>query len=50
MAETLFDVDAAIAAAEICNEQVTKLVGTGMETQLKFRGVLQEEKPMRDWL
>jgi hypothetical protein len=49
-AETLLDVDAAIAAAAICNEQVTKLVGAGTETQFKFRGVLQEEKPLRDWL
>jgi len=49
-AETLFDVDAAIAAAAICIEQVSKLVGTGTETQFKFRGVLQEEKPLRDWL
>ncbi|MFZ5558387.1 MAG: hypothetical protein ACOZDY_16985 [Pseudomonadota bacterium] len=49
-AETLFDVDAAIAAAAVCDEQVSKLVGTGMETQFKFRGVLQEEKPLRDWL
>jgi hypothetical protein len=49
-AETLFDVDAAIAAAVICDEQVSKLVGAGTETQFKFRGVLQEEKPLRDWL
>ncbi len=49
-AETLFDVEAAIAAASICDEQVTKLVGAGTETQFKFRGVLQEEKPLRDWL
>ena len=49
-AETLFDVDAGVAAAAICDEQVTKLVGTGTETQFKFRGVLQEEKPLRDWL
>jgi hypothetical protein len=49
-AENLFDVEAAIAAAEVCNEQVTKLVGSGTETQFKFRGVLQEEKPLRDWL
>jgi hypothetical protein len=48
--ETLFDVDAAIAAAVICDEQVSKLVGAGTETQFKFRGVLQEEKPLRDWL
>jgi len=49
-AETLFDVEAAVAAAGICDEQVSKLVGTGTETQFKFRGVLQEEKPLRDWL
>jgi len=49
-AEALFDVDAAVAAAAICDQQVTKLVGTGTETQFKFRGVLQEEKPLRDWL
>ena len=49
-AETLFDVDAAIAAAAVCDEQVAKLIGTGTETQFKFRGVLQEQKPLRDWL
>jgi hypothetical protein len=46
-AETLFDVE---AAASICDQQVTKLVGAGTETQFKFRGVIQEEKPLRDWL
>ena len=49
-AETLFDADAAVAAAAICDQQVTALVGTGNEAQFKFRGVLQEEKPFRDWL
>jgi len=49
-AETFFDVEAAIDAAAICDQQVTKLVGTGTETQFKFRGVIQEEKPVRDWL
>ncbi len=49
-AETFFDVEAAIDAAAICDQQVTKLVGTGTETQFKFRGVIQEEKPLRDWL
>jgi hypothetical protein len=37
-AEHYFDVDAAIAAPSICDEQVDKLVGTGTETQFKFRG------------
>ncbi len=50
IAEQYFDVDAAIAAASICDQQVTKLVGAGTETQFKFRGVLQEEKPLRDWI
>ena len=31
-------------------QSVTKLVGAGSETQFKFRGTLQEEKPLRDWL
>jgi|GEM_PF-1191933 len=49
--EQYFDVDSAITmASAICDQQVTKLVGTGTETQFKFRGVLQEEKPLRDWL
>ena len=50
LAETFFDVQAAIDAAAVCNQQVTALVGAGSETQFKFRGVLQEEKPLRDWL
>ncbi len=49
-AEQYFDVDAAVAAAAICDQQVDRLVGTGLETQFKFRGVLQEEKPLRDWI
>jgi hypothetical protein len=49
-AETFFDVTSAVAAAAICNQEVSKLVGTGAETQFKFRGVLQEEKPLRDWI
>ena len=49
-AEQYFDLDAAIAAASICDDTVDKLVGSGTETQFKFRGVLQEEKPLRDWI
>lgn len=48
--EQFFDVAAAIAAATICDQSVTKLVGSGSETQFKFRGVLQDQKPLRDWL
>jgi hypothetical protein len=78
LAETCFDVQAAIDAAAICDEQVDPLVAPLVpattsvwvpdddpenpdgghwenqpiltETQFKFRGVLQEEKPLRDWL
>jgi hypothetical protein len=49
LAETFFDVQAALDAAAICNDSVTALVGSGSEPQFKFRGVLQEEKPLRDW-
>jgi len=49
-AEAYFDVQAAIDAAAICNDSVTKMVGAGTETQFAFRGTLQEEKPLRDWL
>jgi hypothetical protein len=49
-AETYFDVQAALDAAAICNDSVTKLVGAGSETQFAFRGTLMEEKPLRDWL
>ncbi len=49
-AEALFDVQAAIDAADICNDSVTKMVGVGTETQFTFRGTLQEEKPLRDWI
>jgi hypothetical protein len=49
-AEALFDVQAALDAAAICNDSVTRMVGVGSETQFAFRGTLQEEKPLRDWL
>ena len=48
--EKFFDVVAAIAAADICDATVGKLIGSGTETQFKFRGVLQEQKPLRDWI
>jgi hypothetical protein len=34
LAETFFDVQAAIDAASVCDQQVTALVGTGSETPL----------------
>lgn len=49
--EQYFDVTAAIAAANICDTTVAKIAGlSGTETQFKFRGVIQEEKPLRDWI
>lgn len=72
-AETLFVVEDAIAAADICDTLVTPMTNTlrrvwieddelpkpygywdyttiATETQFKFRGILQEEKPLRDWI
>jgi hypothetical protein len=49
-AEALFDVQAAIDAAVICSDSVTKMIGAGSELQFTFCGTLQEEKPLRDWL
>ncbi|MBN1567942.1 MAG: hypothetical protein JXA73_08840 [Acidobacteria bacterium] len=49
-AEQYFDLTAAIAAAAICDDEVEPLIGTEDETQFKFRGILQEEKPLRDWI
>lgn len=48
--EGYFDVAAAVVAAGICNEVVDALVGPGTETQFQFVGIIQEEKPLRDWI
>jgi len=48
--ELYFDAAAAVAAAGICNDSVPKIVGEGNETQFRFRGIIQEEKPLRDWI
>ncbi len=41
-----------MGAALICDLLVDKLpgLGAGQETQFKFRGIIQEEKPLRDWI
>lgn len=49
-AEQYFDIDAAIAAAAICSQSVTKIVGTGSEIQFTFQGIMRDEKPLRDWI
>ena len=48
--EAEFDCAAAIAAAALCDQSVTKIIGTGSETQFRFSGVIADEKPLRDWL
>jgi len=48
--ERYFDVNQAIQMAAICDTQVPKLIGSGNELQFPFRGVLKEQKPVRDWL
>lgn len=48
--ELAFDSAAAIAAAAIADLTVTKIIGTGTETQFRFKGVIDGRKPARDWL
>lgn len=48
--EALVDTASAIAAAAICNDVVAVVVGAGTETQFKFRGVIADAKPLKDWL
>lgn len=47
---TVFDVQSAIDAAAICDLSVTKIIGSGSETQFKYRGVIADPKPLRDWI
>ena len=54
LVETFFDVQAA-ATIEQCGGRDLRSAGdnarcTGTETQFKFRGTVQEEKPLRDWM
>ena len=48
--EKVLDLPSLIAAATICNTQVPRLIGSGMETQFKFMGLLRDIKPLKDWL
>ncbi len=36
--------------AEIADDYVTPVIGTGLEKQWRFQGVLAQQKPFRDWL
>ena len=52
--ESYFDVPAAVQAAAVCDRMVDKIVLDGSpdltEKQYLFRGVLKDEKPLRNWL
>jgi hypothetical protein len=48
--ETAFVVDAAINSAGICDDVVAKIIGSGTEKQFRFRGRIDQQKPLRDWL
>ncbi|HZT28813.1 MAG TPA: hypothetical protein VFA33_02945 [Bryobacteraceae bacterium] len=37
-------------AAEIADTLVTPVVGSGVEKQFRFQGVIAQQKPFRDWL
>ena len=48
--ELVFDVAAAIQAASICDAMAVKVIGAGTEPQFRFRGVVNQVRPLRDWL
>lgn len=48
--EAIFDWASAYAASVICDTSVTKIDGSGSETQFLAAGVLRERRPLRDWL
>jgi len=49
--EKHFDVNAAIAAADIAELQVESMITPGVfEKQFPFRGKFREKKPLRDWM
>jgi len=37
-------------SAEIADDPVTPIIGTGTEKQWRFQGVLAQQKPYRDWM
>ena len=45
-----FDVQAAIAAAAICEQTVPRVFGGGTEQQFTFQGIIAAEKPLCDWI
>ncbi len=54
MQEATFDVESAVAAAYICDKEVEPMSGAidpdQKEWQFRFRGIVAEQKPVKDWL
>jgi hypothetical protein len=48
--EATFDSVAAVAAAAIADTSVARIIGTGTETQFRFKGSIDDRKPTRDWI
>lgn len=48
--EATFNVAEAIAAAAVASDVVPVVIGSGTETQFRFRGTLSEQKPLKDQL
>jgi hypothetical protein len=54
MQEAVFDIESAVNAAFVCDKEVSPMTGAidpdQKEWQFRFRGILAEQKPVRDWL
>jgi hypothetical protein len=48
--EKYFDCAAAIAAAAVCDTEVSAIIGTGTEKQFRFKGIIRDRHATRDWL
>ena len=48
--EEYFDVAAAVGAGAIADAVVPVIIGTGSETQFRFKGGINDRKPTRDWI
>lgn len=48
--EATFNVHEAVAAAAVAADVVPVVIGSGTETQFRFRGVIAEQKPLKDQL
>jgi hypothetical protein len=48
--EGFFDVASAVACAAIADTSVDAVIGTGTETQFRFKGIVNDRRANRDWL